>query len=270
MIYDYILSTGNINISGCHSSEFGTDTFKKVNVRAVSTANAFFFNPTLSSGQDIQLSVNGQNFFQEIAATGLATNELVYSINTGDFFTKGVEADVLDRSKFFFASASSVGSDSSLKYDINTGGMFIGTGDLGSSLATNIKARYASSVFSEYDYFLNGQKVYSGDGVEDAVGASFDLTFSEGVGVVTTENKNEFKYAAYKKNPKTTAVTGLVADISGHSFIEGRTNLYLNGIQEFQNSYLELFTGVNMIKLGFDAQISGGFKLNTRKSSLTL
>jgi|TARA_Y100000401_G_scaffold70783_1_gene56897 hypothetical protein len=271
MIYDYIISTGDITLSGCNSSDLGTDTFKKTNVKAGGTAGSFFFDPSLFTGkQEIQLSVNGQNFFQEIPATGQATNEIVFSINTGDFFIKGQEADLLDRSKFFFASANSVGFDSSLKYDITTGGMFVGTGDLGASLATNIKVRYASSVFSEYDYFLNGQKVYSGDGVKDAAGTSFDLTFSVGAGVVTSDNKNEFKYVAYRKKPKTTSLTGLIADITGTGFIEGRTNLYLNGIQEFQNSYLELFTGVNMIKLGFNAEISGGLPLNTRESSLTL
>jgi len=276
MIYDYIISTGDITLSGCNSSDLGTDTFKKTNVKAGGTAGSFFFDSSLFTGkQEIQLSVNGQNFFQEIPATGQAMNEIVFSINTGDFFIKGQEADLLDRSKFFFASPTSIGFDSSLKYDIVTGGMFAATGDFGQSLKTNIARRYSSPSFTDYDYFLNGQKVYSGVGVGVSVGTEADFiplfsTAANVAGVVRADNINEFKYAAYKKKPKTTSITGLVADVTGTGFIEGRTNLYLNGIQELQNSYLELFTGVNMIKLGFSAEISGGLPLNGKESSLTL
>jgi hypothetical protein len=153
--------------------------------------------------------------------------------------------------------------------------MFAATGDFGQSLKTNIARRYSSPSFTDYDYFLNGQKVYSGVGVGVSVGTEADFTplFSTAAnvaGVVRLDNINQFKYAAYKKKPKTTSITGSIADITGQPFIESRNNLYLNGIQEFQNSYLELFTGVNMIEMGFDAEISGGFPIKTKENSLTL
>ena len=81
-----------------------------------------------------------------------------------------------------------------------------------------------------------------------------------GDGVVTSLNKDKFKYTAHKKRSKTIGLTGRYSDdVYGSGFIEKRTVFYINGINQSAEQYLELYTGVSIIKTGFDATLSGGF-----------
>ncbi len=89
MIYDTIISTGTTTISGCSSAELGTDTYSSLNNDVLGSTDVFTYNRSISSGQrEIQLGVNAQTLLQEIPITGQATNEIIYQIKTGDFFTK--------------------------------------------------------------------------------------------------------------------------------------------------------------------------------------
>tara|TARA_Y100001972_G_C7546513_1_gene274822 strand:- start:412 stop:786 length:375 start_codon:yes stop_codon:yes gene_type:complete len=123
------------------------------------------------------------------------------------------------------------------------------------------------------DYFLNGQKVYSGlgVGVEDGTLTTplYDSS-SESNGVVTSNNKDNFKYVAYKKRPRTDSVTGLNFDLYGHSFIKGRTNFYINGILQYKSNYIETYTGVTMLRSGVNCIISGEFPKNLDGDNLVL
>ncbi len=265
MIYDTVISTGGASISGCSSSELGTNIFPLSNNEAVGSQDRFFYQRSITTGQrDLQLFLNGQTLLQEIPITGRATNKIVYQIETGDFFTKPTGVDVLEQSRLNFVSSTPAASTSNVFYNVVTGGIFAATGDLGASLKSSIQGRYASSYFTDYDYFLNGQKVYDGVGVGVSVGiglTTFIPHFGIGTtygGVVTADNKNEFKYTAYRKTVRTHSITGSGPDIfSDTGFIEGRNNFYINGIQEAQKGYLELYTGVTLIKKGFRAVISG-------------
>ena len=267
MIYDAIISTGTTTVSGCSSAELGTDTYSVLNRKSVGAQNTFYYDRSISTGQsEIQLALNSQTLLQEVPVTGQATNQIIYQIYTGSFFTKGEEADIMDQSKFHFPSSTPVGSLSTIVYNIVTGGICAATGDLGNSLKTSIVAGIgASATFNTCDYFLNGQKVYSGVGVGVSLGSDgtdfiprFGTAANVG-GVVTSANKNKFKYTAYKKRVRTVSMTGIGPDVYCNTgFIEKRTNFYINGLQELQSNYLELFTGVTIIKTGLSAMISGG------------
>tara|TARA_R110000751_G_scaffold175288_3_gene281490 strand:- start:648 stop:1481 length:834 start_codon:yes stop_codon:yes gene_type:complete len=263
MIYDTVISTGGASISGCSSSELGTNTYRLSNDEVVGSQDRFFYDRSIATGQrEIQLFLNGQTLLQEIPTTGEATNEIVYQIETGDFFTKTTGVDILEQNRLNFVSSTPVVSTSNVIYNVVTGGIFAGTGDFGLSLKSGISGQYTDSYFVDYDYFLNGQKVYDGVGVGVSVGVGattfipqFTSIFG---GVVTNDNKNEFKYTAYRKIVRTHSITGSDPDIfSDTGFIEGRNNFYINGIQELQKEYLELYTGVIIIKSGLSAVLSG-------------
>jgi len=278
MIYDTIISTGTTTISGCSSAELGTDTYSSFNNDALGSTDVFTYNRSISSGQrEIQLEVNAQTLLQEIPITGQTTNEIIYQIKTGDFFTKTAKANILERSQLYFDSSTPAAPNSNIFYNIITGGIFVGTGEYGSSLKTSIQGRYASSYFTDYDYFLNGQKVYSGVGIGVSAGSDgtdFIPFFGVGLtygGVVTADNKNEFKYTAYRKPVRTHSITGSGPDVfSTTGFIENRNIYYINGLQELQNAYLELYTGVSMVKRGFRAVISGDFEGSQAETNILL
>ena len=263
MIYDTVISTGGASISGCSSSELGTNTYRLSNDEVVGSQDRFFYDRSIATGQrEIQLFLNGQTLLQEIPTTGEATNEIIYQVETGDFFTKTTGVDILEQNRLNFVSSTPVVSTSNVIYNVVTGGIFAGTGDFGLSLKSGISGQYTDSYFVDYDYFLNGQKVYDGVGVGVSVGVGattfipqFTSIFG---GVVTNDNKNEFKYTAYRKIVRTHSITGSDPDIfSDTGFIEGRNNFYINGMQELQKGYLELYTGVIIIKSGLSAVLSG-------------
>tara|TARA_R110002020_G_scaffold142040_2_gene313924 strand:+ start:3590 stop:5848 length:2259 start_codon:yes stop_codon:yes gene_type:complete len=276
IIYDSVLSTGTASVSGCSSSDLGTDTSDVLNKTPAGAKDKFFFKRALVTGeQEIQLSVDGQTLFQEVPLTGQAVNKVIYQTKTGDFFTKDTGVSSIDRATLFFDSSTPVGAESKLKYNLITGGIFAGTGDYGSSLGSGISGRYTASAFTDYDYFLNGQKVYSGIGVGISAGVSatnfYPLFVTSMGGVVTDDNKNEFKYTAYRKRDRITSITGENPNVfSNTGFIEGRTNFYINGLVQPQNSYIELYTGVTIIASGSYPSISGGLGENLVQESLIL
>ena len=279
MIFDSVLATGHTTISGCHSVDLNTDKIDSGNIKVTAANGSFHFKRKTVAGQiNMMLSMNGQTLLQEVPLTGQAVNFISYRNETGDFFIKGSEASILDKSNIFFAEDAPLTVDYNLQYDVITGGNFAATGDLGESLKNSIQGGIgATATFTDSDYFLNGQKVYSGIGVGVSAateGTSFVPVFgttTNACGVVTTENKNKFKYTAYKKAGNSVSLTGLSPDVfSNTGFIEGRTAFYINGLRQPQNSYLELYTGVNMVKKSRSALISGGIPLGAQVSSVNL
>ena len=279
MIFDSTLATGHATISGCSSVDLNTDKINSGNIKAVGSNGSFYFKTKLVAGQtSMMMSMNGQTLLQEIPLTGQATNYISYRNETGDFFIKGEEASVLEKSNIFFAENTPVTVDYNLQYDVITGGNFAGSGEGGGAqLKESLQAGIGTSVFTDCDYFLNGQKVYSGIGIGVSAGtdgSSFVPVFgttSNACGVVTTENQNKFKFTAYKKTANSVSLTGLSPDLfSNTGFVEGRTAFYINGLRQPQNSYLELYTGVNMVKRSYSALISGGIPPEAQTNSITL
>ena len=271
MIYDSVIFTGDSTISGCSSIDLHTDNYSLLNKEAAGAQGTFYYDSQISiEDRRFQLSLNGQTLLQEVPITGQAINEISYQINTGDFFIKAEEIDPFQRARLFFDDTTPVNSFSDIHYNFVSGsGIIAATGDYGQSLKTSITNSVGSVDFSDCDYFLNGQKVYSGVGVGVSIGteANFIPLFggagSEAInvgGVVTTENKTGFKYSAYKKRFRSDSITGENPDVFGSGFIEKRTNYYINGVSEFQSNYLELYTGVTIIKSGVNALISGSIE----------
>ena len=267
MIYDSVIFTGDSTISGCSSIDLHTDNYSLLNREAVGAEGTFYYDSQISiEDRRFQLSLNGQTLLQEDPITGQAINEISYQINTGDFFIKTEEIDPFQRARLFFDDTTPIESFSDIHYNFVSGsGVVAATGDYGQSLKTSIVAAFGTSVFTDYDYFLNGQKVYSGVGVGVSIGTDADFiplfaTAANVAGVVTAENKTGFKYSAYKKRFKSDSITGENPDVFGSGFIEKRTNYYINGVSEFQSNYLELYTGVTIIKSGVNALISGSIE----------
>lgn len=288
MIYDSTIFTGDSTISGCSSIDLHTDNYSLLNKGVAGTQGDFYYDRNISlEDRRFQLSLNGQTLLQEDPIIEQAINEILYKINTGDFFIKNLEADPFQRSKLFFDDTTPENSFSEIFYNLVSGsGIIVATGDFGQSLKTSItnSVGTTSITFNDCDYFLNGQKVYSGVGVGVSVGteANFIPLFggagSESAnvgGVVTSDNKNQFKYSAYKKRFRSDSVTGKNPDVFGSGFIEKRTNYYINGVSEFQSNYLELYTGVTIVRTGVSALISGSiegqsFKVTTKKEEIIL
>ena len=267
MIYDSVIFTGDSTISGCSSIDLHTDNYSLLNQEAAGTQGTFYYDSQISiEDRRFQLSLNGQTLLQEVPITGQAINEISYQINTGDFFIKTTEIDPFQRARLFFDDTTPVNSSSDIHYNFVSGsGIIAATGDYGQSLKTSIVAAFGTSVFTDYDYFLNGQKVYSGVGVGVSIGTDADFiplfaTAANVAGVVTAENKTGFKYSAYKKRFRSDSITGENPDVFGSGFIEKRTNYYINGVSELQSNYLELYTGVTIIKSGVNSLISGSIE----------
>ena len=83
--------------------------------------------------------------------------------------------------------------------------------------------------------------------------------------------KTSIKYLAFKKSPNTDSLISQHADIKGPKFVEKRTNYYINGVEELQSNFLELYTGVSIIKSGFSAVLpESGFGGATSKEEFNL
>jgi hypothetical protein len=105
---------------------------------------------------------------------------------------------------------------------------------------------YAGSNLAKLDYFLNGQKIYSGVSGSWGIGGS-KFTYNE-----TSITGKLFA------TPKAAAIyetTGLAPDIRGIKFMRGSSNLFLNGMEEPSESWMELSTGVTSIVTGFQPKI---------------
>jgi len=281
MIYDSVVTTGRVSISGCSSPDMGGDIAEKRNVSVINTASEFYYDRDLTTGlnfdkqrSSIRLSLNGQTLQQEIPQEIEATNETIYQIFTGDFFTKSEIAPTLERTTLNFDATTPAKPTSTIVYNIITGGIFAGDKDFGRSLRTGILNSIGqNNVFSDFDYFINGQKVYSGQGVGVFLGSEFAGLGATGFqpsfssyatnvnGVVTLERKAFFKYTASKKSKNTLSATGVSPDMKGQKFIEKRTNFYINGVEQLNSNYLELYSGVRIIKSGASATLpSSGFE----------
>ena len=119
MIYDSVIFTGESSLSGCSSDFFHTDNFLELNREAVGSAGLFYYDRANSTGDKrLQLSLNSQTLLQEVPITGQAANEISYQINTGDYFVKGTEADIIDINRVFFHNTVPAKSTSNILYKV--------------------------------------------------------------------------------------------------------------------------------------------------------
>ena len=273
MIYDYTFSTGDATISGCILSGYSG---QKDN--SSSFQDNFYYNSALVTGlKNMMLDSNGQTLYEEGPIETEATNQTIFQIFSGDIFLKTGAADEFDRNKIFGDPTTPFKSTYNIKYEKYTGKSAVGLGTAGSSLGaaltSGISGLNENLVFTDYDYFLNGQKVYSGVGcgVSAGIGTQFILSFDEVAkgGIITNENENNFKAFAFIKKGRTKQVTGQNPDVYGTGFIENQTSFYLNGVKESDDMYLEMYTGVTIIKTGVSAGVFT-FGVPTETASVSL
>ena len=88
-------------------------------------------------------------------------------------------------------------------------------------------------------------------------------------GILTSANRSNFKAFAFIKKDRIKEITGLQPDVYGTGFIENQTNFYLNGAKELDSIYLELYTGVTIIKTGVSAGLYD-LGIDTHEVNLTL
>ena len=277
MIYDTVINTGGESLADCFSSGLGTNNYSFYNKKSIGGLEEFYFDTSIVESNygnlSIQLFLNSQCLLQELPVTGWGGNEIVYKLDTGSFFVKatgeqGVSLGInhIDSAKLNFSSTVPLKYNSNISYNIITGGIFAGTGevlkqDIGEELTSGISGRYPNINFSDFDFFLNGQKLYSGNGVGVKEGTNYQIAFGTSAsagGIITLNNETGFKASAYKKNPRTYSATGVDPDLFTETgFIEGRNNYYINGLQESKSGYLEFYTGVSIIKSGRSCLISG-------------
>ena len=81
--------------------------------------------------------------------------------------------------------------------------------------------------------------------------------------------KEVYETVAFIKERNINQVTGVEPDVHGSGFIEGQTRFYLNGLDELDTSYLELYTGVTIIKTGEQAIVTN-FGVNPTGIDLSL
>ena len=273
MIYDYIFSTGDATISGCTLSGYSG---QKDN--SSSFQDNFYYNSALITGlKNMKLASNGQTLYEEGPIETEATNETIFQILSGDFFLKTGAVDQFDRNKLFGDSTTPFKSTYNVSYEKYTGKSAVGVGtvaaELGPALKSGISGIDTELHFIDYDYFLNGQKVYSGVGVgvSAGVGTQFMLNFDSSSygGIITTANKSNFKAFSFIKQGRTNQVTGEEPDVYGTGFIEDQTSFYLNGVKESDDMYLEMYTGVTIVRTGVSAGVFA-FGVPTETASVSL
>ena len=87
-----------------------------------------------------------------------------------------------------------------------------------------------------YDFFFNGQKI-----TEFSSASYLDIATGVGFLLEKPENTNE--------------IIGTVVDLFGSGFVELQTDLYLNGLEQDAEDFLELYSGVYYVETGISSSL---------------
>lgn len=243
MIYDFQLHTG-INTAPDN---------KKVNVKAIKIAPYFILESSLITGNNVtRLSANGQTLYE---TTAQLNTDLGYDIfyGSGDYFTNTGSSS----SKPIRVSVETgiFNAADSLLYDVRSGiPIAFSIGNSG-AIQSGITGAIAS-VMPEFsnnlgglDFFLNGQKLYSGVSY-----TTLNTSF------VYLESITGILFSIPKASDVVENAGGS-AFVYGSEFVEDRNGLYINGMEQDRKSWLECSTGVTTI----DSSVRGVI-LNTPSS----
>jgi hypothetical protein len=245
-MFDFSYKTGS-GISGLYSP------FKEENI-GVQFAGGLNLSSDLISGKNASvLSVNGQTLAEQ-SAQEITLGSLNIYLNSGDYYTKGVSnyknvtfADNLDfnffsEKNFFFRI-----KEDDREIPIGSGISQIQMQDnLSGSISSKFPERANSYTgLSSFDYYLNGQKIYSG------VSGSYEISGSK---FIYKENITG-KIFAIPKKENIKNYTGQTPDIYGQYFVETTVYGYFNGLALDKNNWLELYTGVKYIATGIQSSI---------------
>lgn len=206
----------------------------------------------LSGVNSTHLSVNGQSFAEQSATEEFVGPFINYQ-NSGDYYFKhnstfrmvswaqNLESTLLPKSSFLYHV-----KESSVEIPIGSGSTVaeIQSG-LNASIVSKFPEKYSASGLDSFEYFLNGQKIYSGSGFYELSDSGFLYN-----GDITG------KIFAMPKRSGVVSSTGVVSDRSGQNFIESSVLSYHNGVAVGKNMWLELDESVNILQLGYSAKIT--------------
>jgi len=242
MIYDFILKTGSSDLSGSISNNYDT------NYSADFFVDSFYIPILDRTGtHDIIASLNSQTIVEVNPSYTSTQFQNIYSGNGDYYFITGESI-----SKIYFLGDlnSSSLNQKNLFFDlrdpiqaaIGTGN---NSGNMQNSLMNDLQIKMTGYTgnLNQLDYFLNGQKIYSGD----------SYTILNNTGFKYNQLITGKIFAIPKKN-KTVQITGSNPDIYGYKFIESDSNLYMNGMEQEKYIWIELSTGVKNIVTGFNAK----------------
>ena len=243
MIYNYMLNTGTSTITGSVSTDVDN------NQQASFILDSFYIPILNRTGtNNLIVSLNSQTLIERDPTSQDSQFGKIYS-TSGDFYFITGESI----SKMFFENFDAVPLlQRNLLFDLRPfNKIALGTGvnntQISNSLVSDIRLNLTgySGNLNQLDYFLNGQKLYSGSG-------SYGIVNNTGFlysGVATG------KVFAIPQKQNTLNFTGLKQDVYGQDFIENEVNLYINGMEQNKNSWIEMTTGVTLIRTGVVCQI---------------
>jgi hypothetical protein len=240
---EFVLQTGFNLISGFATGLFATN---------LNADNLIFSqeNNKRQTPNTILSSLNSQTLVED---SGTATNTNFFTIyNTvGDLYFLEEKSKV----KGYLSQEININDlqTKNILFDLRSGQkMAIGTGfsttGMQNNLLSNIQIDMPlfSANLSSLDFYLNGQKIYSG--VNEGYSIINDTGFLYNLNITG-------KLFASPKNNNFLYQTGNNYDFSG-SFIEGQNNIYVNGMEEHPISWKELNSSVKSIKTGVSAKIN--------------
>jgi len=187
------------------------------------------------------LSYNSQTMLEETPTTESIKYGDIYSLKTGDYLT--INHFGYNLCYFDYDPASTEDVVFYNKRPTSTGiavTKYGTTSSVSSSLTylagatdtANGNASSISELFENYDVFLNGQKITESDYPADTVTG---------------------KLFSIQKVSNTVDIKSDTPDLYGTGFIQGLSNLYLNGMEQDPFDMLALYTGVTMVETGIQA-----------------
>ena len=204
-----------------------------------------------------RLSCNGQTLAEQTArktAFGFATAYRYY--NSGDYYFKTGETIRFVSFNDEFAPPSI--QDSSFFYNLKDDNREIpeATGESAGVKETGLRGQMAARFpdrtgtltgMSSFDYFANGQKIYTG------ISGSYRISGSDSL--FYYDDSYSGKIFAIPKNTGLKNITGEQPDVFGDRFVESTVFGYTNGASLHKSNWLELSTGVTLIRTGVQALI---------------
>jgi hypothetical protein len=249
MIFDFSFKTGQ-TFSQSYSPKDDTNI-------VANFGGSLSLSSNLISGINYsRLSANGQTLAEQKASIFDIDEIPPAYVNSGDYyFRTGETYKMVSFNQNLNANALSAYSfiynikDDHREIPIGTG---VSAANKNSVIATQLTARYPEKTGSfvsmdSFDYFLNGQKIYSGiSGSYHISGAGFNFSLLD---------EADGKVFAIPKNTGIHNITGVASDIFGTGFIEKTVFAYVNGLCLHPDNWLELHTGVTLIETGVQSSL---------------